>query len=267
MADRATEENDRDRRRGILPWLILGALALVIIWVLFNFLSDRTTTDTGNVKVSDKTVTFVVPDVVGLSTRAARDRLESAGFVSEAVESSQAGTPDSVVAQSPKGGSTAEAGAKVVITVTPAQGETPVISATETETSLPSLIGRPEDSARARLEDLGYVVAIERVYANAPEGTVYSQSPAPGTIVPVGDTVTLTISRGNAPIVMVSMPDVIGLTESAARAKITAAGLVPYGMPWWTTTGGYGLVAHQFPAAGTSVPSGSQGSYQIARPK
>ncbi len=55
-----------------------------------------------------------------------------------------------------------------------------------------------------------------------PEGTVISQDPGPGTPLPVGSTVTPTVSTVRE---LIAVPDVIGSPQADAVFAITTAGL------------------------------------------
>lgn len=89
---------------------------------------------------------------------------------------------------------------------------------------VPSLAGLDRKAAEARLQelDLRLVVGDRRFAASTPVGTIIDQRPAPGTLVQAGGTVTVAISGGSETF---AMPDVIGQTLDAARAKLRDRGL------------------------------------------
>ncbi|MBR1692275.1 MAG: Stk1 family PASTA domain-containing Ser/Thr kinase [Lachnospiraceae bacterium] len=85
---------------------------------------------------------------------------------------------------------------------------------------VPNVEGSKVDDAVAVLENQGFVVAKD--YANSDsveKDVVISQSPTPSSKSPKGATVTIVISQG-AEIKKVSVPDLRGMTESAAKAKL-----------------------------------------------
>lgn len=88
--------------------------------------------------------------------------------------------------------------------------------------SVPGVLGKSAAEASNMLSNAGFKV--ERVdgdYSDTyPEGTVMAQS-ATGT-VEAGSTITITISKGANP--NAEIPNVVGKTESAARADLQAAG-------------------------------------------
>ncbi|MCU1431013.1 MAG: glycosyl transferase family 51, partial [Actinotalea sp.] len=90
---------------------------------------------------------------------------------------------------------------------------------------VPDVVGLAESEAVAAIEGAGFSVAVARANdESVPEGVVASSSPGGGTELELGSTVTINVSDGKAPAS--GVPDVIGLTESAARAAIEAAGFV-----------------------------------------
>lgn len=123
---------------------------------------------------------------------------------------------------------------------------------------VPNLVGMLTGLAYSAVDAVGlnYSVDDTRVTGAtvANDSHVYSQSPAAGTIANVGDTVYTVIYE--APLV----PNVVGLTNSAAQAALVAAGLV-LGTSTPTSTGATsqnnGKVKTQSVAAGTQVDAGS----------
>jgi len=88
---------------------------------------------------------------------------------------------------------------------------------------LPDLRGKSFAEAReelARLK-LGYR-RTDRYSDSVPEGYVISMKPAPGTVVRPTQTVTLVVSKGEAPV---TVPDVVGEHIDDARSELEDAGL------------------------------------------
>jgi serine/threonine-protein kinase len=88
---------------------------------------------------------------------------------------------------------------------------------------LPDLRGKSFDEARDELAGLklGYR-RTDRYSDSVPEGYVISMKPAAGTVVRPTRTVTLVVSKGEAPV---KVPDVRGEHIDDARAELEAAGL------------------------------------------
>ncbi|KNB53072.1 serine/threonine protein kinase [Streptomyces caatingaensis] len=88
---------------------------------------------------------------------------------------------------------------------------------------VPDVGGLSVADATAALRDAGLQVRVsdDRVYSAREKGSVAGQSPAAGAKAAKGDTVTLTVSKGKE---MIAVPDVTGMSESAARKALTDAG-------------------------------------------
>jgi ribosomal protein L24 len=124
--------------------------------------------------------------------------------------------------------------------------------------AVPNVVGETQSDAEDAIEDADLLVG-DTVYVAAGatvanDGTVKSQSPAAGTVVNEGTSVTLTVYEAPA------VPDVVGDDAATAEAAIEAAGLV-YAEGTTTTAGADaendGTVASVVPAAGTLVDTGS----------
>lgn len=127
-----------------------------------------------------------VPDVTGRGSEAAQHILAEASFSSRIEEVRSLQPEGTVVNQTPAGGSTAQLGTLVTLSVS--SGKAPTIQ-------IPSVKGEPAAAARATLEDLGLVVHVVEQTVTDPklDGTVLSTSPAAGTAVEKGSVVTMTI--------------------------------------------------------------------------
>jgi eukaryotic-like serine/threonine-protein kinase len=99
-------------------------------------------------------------------------------------------------------------------------------------------------------------VAVEEQESDEPEGDVISQSPGAGAEVARGETVTITVSTGRP---QVQVPDVIGMGEARATARISSAGLTPVREERAVTDPTQdGVVVDQRPGGGTEIDEGGQ---------
>jgi len=89
------------------------------------------------------------------------------------------------------------------------------------DVSVPSVVGMVQASAESAIAASGLTLGSSTTAnsATVPAGDVISQSPSAGTLVFAGDNVDLVISIGP---VIVSTPDVVGLSQVAAENSITA---------------------------------------------
>jgi eukaryotic-like serine/threonine-protein kinase len=124
------------------------------------------------------------------------------------------------------------------------------------QVTVPDVTGLSRESAEARLRDDGFSVAVEEQESDETEGDVISQSPAAGTGVARGETVTITVSTGRP---QVAVPDVTGMGEARATSRISGAGLTPVREERPVTDPAQdGRVIEQRPGAGTEVDEGGQ---------
>lgn len=196
-----------------------------------------------------------VPRVIGLTADEAADIVRDAGLEPETRSVRSTEREGSVVSQAPEAGAEVdpETVVRLEIATPPAQ---PTIA-------LPDLVGSKSSVARERLRQLGLRFTQKPIESPRPKGTVIRQSPAPGTELREGQTVTLTVSTGPA---KVTVPDVVGLDEQAAREELEAAGFEVKVVDEPTdNVDEDGVVLDQVPAGGTSTPSGRVVTITVAR--
>ena len=185
-----------------------------------------------------------VPPVVGITRTKALAAFAAAKLVvvNPLTEQFDEKVPaGNVVSVKPPAGEQVKPGTPVVLTVSKGRQPIPV----------PALAGKTFDVAAKTLTDAGLKAARKNSFSEKVKlGLVISQTPANGTVFR-GGTVTLTVSKGPAPV---AMPNVIGLERKAAVAKLTAAGLRVQLVDFPGLKGK--TVARQFPDEGTLVAKG-----------
>lgn len=121
--------------------------------------------------------TSIVPNVLGMSLANARAKAEDAGFtlVTKTVEDYRPAGES--FAQSPGGGTRAEAGNAIVLSISNGLGVQPTV---------PNVVGESDDNAIRILEAAGYSVQVFQRKVGNPDlyGFVLSQSPSAGTAAP-----------------------------------------------------------------------------------
>jgi serine/threonine-protein kinase len=189
----------------------------------------------------------LVPPVENLRQGQAINELEKAGLkVTIDREFSDKVKKDFAIRTVPQEGTEVTKGTRVRLLVS--QGPEQV--------TVPDVTGLTRDSAEARLRDEGLEVAVDEQESDEPEGDVISQSPAGGSRVTRGETVTITVSTGRP---QVTVPDVVGISEERASGSLGAAGLNPVRQERQVTDPTQdGVVIEQRPGAGTEVDEGSQ---------
>jgi penicillin-binding protein 1A len=133
-----------------------------------------------------------VPDVVGMSRAEAVQVLVDSNFtpVAQSVPATQ--PKGVVVGQSPAGGSTAVAGGQVVITIS--DGTAPA-------STVPDVVGLSARRASATLSGAGFQVDVQYQATGDRklDGTVGSQAPGAGAVLPRGSTVAILVYRYEKP--------------------------------------------------------------------
>ncbi len=132
-----------------------------------------------------------------------------------------------------------------------------IVTATPLSVTVPDVSGMIQADAQTAI--VAATLAVGAVTTansdNVASGNVISQSPAGGSIVLEGSAVDLLVSLGP---VMVTVPDVTGMTQAGAQAAIVAAALAAGSVTQeYSATVAAGNVIGQSPAAGTVVVHGT----------
>ncbi len=187
-----------------------------------------------------------VPDVVGMSSDKAAQALGETGLKAKLVEVEHDAQVGVVVDQSPQAGTKVAPGSEVTV----------MVSAGRAETLVPDVVGSTQDKATSVLAEAGYTVETKTGYdEDVEKGLVADQSPGGGTSAEPGTTVSILVSAGGNPEVVV--PAVVGLTEQNAAELLEDAGLEPVSSPSFSDAAPVGVVISQDPDAGAAVPVGS----------
>ncbi|MFB8107241.1 MULTISPECIES: Stk1 family PASTA domain-containing Ser/Thr kinase [Streptomyces] len=179
--------------------------------------TDMEENGTVEVKVSTGAPKIEVPDVLEKSEDGARKALEDKGFTVNvtAVESDK--TEGTVIKQKPQGGSQAEDGAEVTITV--AKKET---------LDLPDMRTRTFAAAEQQLRGIGFTnISRTDVDSEEPKDTVIEQTPQPGKQAKDAQ-IVLKVSKGPKEPPepeKTQVPQIQGMKLGEAKAKLQEAGL------------------------------------------
>jgi uncharacterized repeat protein (TIGR01451 family) len=187
-----------------------------------------------------------VPPLAGLTPGQAGTKLEDAGCKLGTVTTGPTGNPEDagkITTQTPPAGDKVPRGTTIDVVIAPPA------------CVVPTLLGLTEVEAKAKLEAAGCRLGTVKPGPDNPDqaGKVVDQGPTGGTSVPRGTPVDLTVA---GPVCTV--PDVTGLDEAGARAKVEAAGCVLTTADRNTDSAGQvGKVLDQSPAAALVVAKGS----------
>lgn len=170
-----------------------------------------------NLMISLGTEDIDVPDVTNMTQSDAVKKLIKEGFTVGEPKTEKSDEVDAgkVISQDPKGGSKAPKGSEVTLTIS--EGSDLI--------AVPSFVGMSLETARARAEREGLTLTQSGSENSnqVAKDCIISQSPAAGTEVQKGSTVTYVISLGQESI---TMPSVLGDSEASATATLKNAGLV-----------------------------------------
>ena len=228
------DEPPRKRRRWV-PWLLVALLiaaAALAGWWAYNQIQDQL----------EESAPVGVPLVEGLREQQAVEQIESVGLEADVEEQPSTEVERGIVIeQSPKEGTQVSKGSTVTITV----------SSGPKQVEVPSLVGLDYEDAVDALNELGLKASRLEVFSQKPVGQVTGQDPKTGVIVDEGSEVEVRVSKG---VQSIAVPDVLGQTESSARAELEAAGFEVSVAEAPDDDTPQGLVAAQSPSAGTEAP-------------
>jgi eukaryotic-like serine/threonine-protein kinase len=131
------------------------------------------------------------------------------------------------------------------------------------KTMVPNVVGATLANAQITLSQAGFKVGSVGYQQGVgkTQGTVISQDPLAGSQAGKGSAVNLIAVGATAQTV----PDVIGMTQAAATAAITAAGLSLGHVTQLYSSSPAGSVTDQAPNSGVNAPAGSQVAITISR--
>ena len=140
-------------------------------------------------------------------------------------------------------------------------------STSESSIQVPNLVGLTQTAAQKSITDAGFTVGTITLQNSdtVTSGNVISQSPAALTTAQGGTVINLVVSSGRAATKQVTIPSLVGLTQTQAEAALQAVGLVPMaGDPEANNTVAAGVVFKQNPSAGSTALVGSTVTFTVA---
>ena len=228
--DEVTEPIAPPPERNWWIWLLVLLLLVVAGLLLWYFLAR------GGGKRT-------VPDVVGLTSSAAAQRLHDKDL-DVVPKTGPSRRPVGIVfAQRPGAGSQVDKGQNVTILISGGLARKPV----------PNVTDLPVTQAEQQLTTAGFKTAVKRVSSTRQSGLVTALDPVPGVTAVKGATVTLSVSSGQKPVVI---PSFVGSQQGAAVVKLTKLGLKPQ-LQNVASSQPAGQVVSQKPPAGQQVDKGS----------
>jgi eukaryotic-like serine/threonine-protein kinase len=203
LAGAPPPDDDEEERRKRRRWIIAGLIAVLLLAGLAYALLIRGTDQ------------VQIPGVEGQREAAATIRIQNAGFEVQVERVPHAQPEGIVIEQDPRGGTDADEGSTVTLTVS--LGPSPE--------EIPEVAGMREQRARDRLERAGFEeIAVERETSEEVEaGRVIRTEPREGTEVAIDQEILLVVSSGTD---TATVPSVVGMDRIAATAELQDAGFL-----------------------------------------
>lgn len=203
---------------------------------------------------------IVIPDMVGMSYAEAREILDSEYYNAEVLYEHSPSVPKGeVISQTPSGGAErkiSRKGEPCDVSVVVSQGKELV--------AVPELVSMSKRDATLALKNAAFSVAvIEEDAPGVPSGEVISSTPEGGEMLEAGGVVVLHVSRTRDKT-MLLVPNVCGLTEQSAIAKIRAAGFSVGEVEYKSSKEAAGIVISQDRIALTKSRAGGKISVTVS---
>ena len=234
--------DDWKRTAGLLVGL--SVLVLVLGYLIVAFVDQ--VRDDGVAEPDGAAELIALPSVVGMSMADAERELLGLDLEVTIVRRNNETVPSGEVVQQ-----TPVAGEKVA-----PESEVTLFVSAGVPDQVPNVIGMDQNLALDTLESLGYSVSVAVVSDIRDFGEVVTQLPTPGTELPAGGSVVITISRGPE---KVPVPDLEGATLNAAFEALLSAEfrVTPENVEEPSETIEEGLVIRTDPEADNLVDKGS----------
>ena len=209
-----------------------------------------------NLTVAAAPETVPVPDgLVGSTQDEATAALQAAGLTVGTVTPDEESDeePGTVTATDPASGTEVAIGSAVNL----------VVASEPDQVTVPSVIGRTLDDARAAIEGAGLVLGnVERRESDQPVDIVLETNPAGGSQVAPESSVDVVISAGQE---TVEVPDVTGEPQGSAEATLRQLGFNPVAQAETTCDVPNGEVFAQNPEAGSELAPGANVVIRVAQ--
>lgn len=209
-----------------------------------------------SISISQGSEMLSVPDVSKMQEAQAKQTLVTAGFTLGKVteEYSDSVEKGAVISQNPAAGTQANKGTAIDI----------VKSKGAEEAAVPDLRGLSVSAATQKAESAGFVFSqSSSEYSDSvDEGCIISQSPASGNKAEKGSTISCVVSKGSNNTV--SVPDVVGSSESYAKSAISNAGLNVSITQNYSSSVARGNVISQSPSSGSNAKKGDTVTIEVS---
>lgn len=210
----------------------------------------------GNSSSQENVERAVMPAIIGKDLNEAKEELKKVGLGCKVAgyEESTKYAENQVMATMQEDGTRILEGDKILLNTTIYL----TVSAGANGVPVPDVLGLSEAEATATLKKEGFTVTKSDAYSEEyAKGTVMEQLPEKDSIVPLESEITIVISKGNSNVA-VRVPEVLHMTEEAARSTLEAAGLVVNSVEEaYSSEYAAGEICYQSYQTGTMVDEGT----------
>jgi serine/threonine protein kinase len=240
----SVSEPETGSRRKKLKWLYVFLAATIAALSLFVL---------GSRLLPSGPETVAVPDLKSKTVTEATSSLTAVGLIlGEQIPQADNEIPKGIIiGQDPATGELLEVGQAVNV----------IVSAGKAQTSVPDLVGlTSKEIAKSTLEAAQLVLGrVTPEDSDKPEGTVLEQDIDPNTSVDIGTLISITVSNGKSKV-----PNVVGMTETAAKNALLNAGFKVEIITQANGTVEVGTVISQSPEAKETAVEGTTVTLVVA---
>ena len=302
--DDEDEEDDEELSTTVERVMTIAGVALAVVIVIVMLLlfsrilgiGRKSDTDTSDSRQTEQTAededdddsssssqgnTVKMPSLLGMTYAEARTILEELGLQIERGESEKSTqySAGQIIAQSEESGNSVKVGTTVTVTLaaagstsssagtsgsTSANTTTTTTTTTTSKVTVPSVVGKDENTAKSAITAAGLTVGTvsEAASDTVASGQVISQSPAANTETETNGKVNIVLSSGPN---KKKVTDVIGHESSRAQSELTADGFKVEVKETYSDDMRAGLVVSTSPDRGTYVQPGSTVTITVSK--
>lgn len=209
---------------GIVALIVIITVAVAVKLFAGGGFSSGTEQETTAAVTTTKTTAsssdkdkVTVPSLVGKTEEEAKEALNAVNLGYKAVKQASSTIPEGkVISQGTTAGTKVNKNTTITLS----------ISSGPDSATVPNVIGIDQVEASNAIESAGFKVSVKKAYSDTVEtGKVISQSPSASSATTPGATVTITVSEGKEEAKSATVPNVVGLTEADAKAKLAELGI------------------------------------------
>lgn len=209
---------------GIVALIVIITVAVAVKLFAGGGFSSGTEQETTAAVTTTKTTAsssdkdkVTVPSLVGKTEEEAKEALNAVNLGYKAVKQASSTIPEGkVISQGTTAGTKVNKNTTITLS----------ISSGPDSATVPNVIGIDQVEASNAIASAGFKVSVKKAYSDTVEtGKVISQSPSASSATTPGATVTITVSEGKEEAKSATVPNVVGLTEADAKAKLAELGI------------------------------------------